>query len=243
MLESRPTNYPFVALLAGHFIVATLASILLVWISMPSFSLQPSSIVWSIAALLGPIVASEPVRRRSSVLFVGNANRITLFRGCMVSWLAAFVITDGTGHQAIWVSGVASVCLALDGLDGFIARKTNSVSDYGARFDMEFDAMLMLVLCWLAFHWGQAGPWVLFCGLARYVWGAATLKFLWLNKRVPGDFRRKTCCVIGVMGLIGAVSPLPFSVMWAAIATGTLALSFGMDLVWLVARRNAPTRS
>ena len=39
-----------------------------------------------------------------------------------------------------------SVALALDGVDGQVARRTGTVSALGARFDMEVDAFLVLVL-------------------------------------------------------------------------------------------------
>lgn len=222
--------------------LALLGTVVSVWFSMDAFGLTPPALVASVVALLVPIVACEPVRKRSTKVIGGTANRITLLRGCLVAWLAAFCMTNGSQHQAFWVACVATIALAMDGLDGFIARKTNGESEYGAKFDMEFDAMLMLVLSWLVFAWNQAGPWVLFCGLARYLWAAASAQFMWLRKEVPGEFRRKTGCVIGVIGLICAAAPIPHSALWAAIATGALALSFGMDTVWLFNRRREPTQ-
>ena len=41
---------------------------------------------------------------------------------------------------------LSSVALALDGVDGQVARRTRTVSALGARFDMEVDAFLVLVL-------------------------------------------------------------------------------------------------
>jgi len=242
MLDSKPNEYPFYAILAGHFMLALLGTVVSVWFSMDAFGLKPSALVASVVALLVPIAACEPVRKRSTKVIGGTANRITLLRGCLVAWLAAFAMTNGSNHQAFWVACVAAIALAMDGLDGFIARKTNGETEYGAKFDMEFDAMLMLVLSWLVFAWNQAGLWVLFCGLARYLWAAASAQFIWLRKEVPGEFRRKTGCVIGVIGLICAAAPIPHSALWAAIATGALALSFGMDTVWLFNRRRESTQ-
>jgi phosphatidylglycerophosphate synthase len=39
--------------------------------------------------------------------------------------------------------------LALDGLDGWLARRFGLASAYGARFDMEVDGFLILVLALL----------------------------------------------------------------------------------------------
>ena len=41
---------------------------------------------------------------------------------------------------------MATVALLLDAVDGQVARRTNTVSALGARFDMETDAFLVLVL-------------------------------------------------------------------------------------------------
>ncbi len=237
MLVSRQNAYPFLTILAGHVLIALFVTCAVVWMSLSSFGLSASALAWSCAAILLPVAACEPARRNTAPPSFGAANRITLARGCLVAWVAAFVASEGTTHQATWVASAASLALVMDGLDGFIARRTQSESEYGGQFDMEFDSVLMLVLCWLAFAWDQAGLWVLFCGLARYIWIAVGSQFDWFRRPLPPAFRRKTACVVGVIGLIGAVSPLPGAVFWAAAATATLALSFGIDAVWLVRHR------
>ena len=45
---------------------------------------------------------------------------------------------------------------ALDGVDGWLARRSGIASAFGARFDMEIDALLILVLAVLA--WRSARP-------------------------------------------------------------------------------------
>ena len=41
---------------------------------------------------------------------------------------------------------IATVALILDGVDGQVARRTHTVTALGARFDMEVDSVLLLVL-------------------------------------------------------------------------------------------------
>ena len=54
---------------------------------------------------------------------------------------------------------LAAVALVLDGVDGQVARRTGTVSALGARFDMEVDAFLMLVLSvYVASSWPR-GCW------------------------------------------------------------------------------------
>ena len=68
---------------------------------------------------------------------------------------------------------LASVALVTDAVDGRVARRTGTVSAFGARFDMETDAALLLVLSTYVAR--DLGLWVLAIGLARYVFLAAKL--------------------------------------------------------------------
>ena len=212
------------------------------WSSMTYFALSRWAVVWALAALIVPVLASEGVRRSSTIAVMGMANRITLVRGVLIGWIAAFSASTGSHEQMLWVAGVASLALVMDGLDGLVARATQGESAYGAQLDMEYDAMLMVILSWLAVQWGQAGAWVLFCGLARYVWIAVQLAVSWFRRALPDSFRRKTACVVGIVGLIMAIAPIPGPKLWAATATATLAVSFWIDATWLVRRRGEPMR-
>ena len=48
--------------------------------------------------------------------------------------------------------------------DGPAARRSGIASRFGARFDMETDALMILVLAVLAWRWDRAGAWVLLPG-------------------------------------------------------------------------------
>ncbi len=66
---------------------------------------------------------------------LGWANRITLFRAVLIA-LVAGALADDTFTQSIWLwLVVATVALLLDGVDGWVARRTQSFSAFGARFD------------------------------------------------------------------------------------------------------------
>ena len=59
------------------------------------------------------------------------------------------------------IVAIAIVAVVLDGVDGWVARRTGTASAFGMRFDMETDAALILVLAILAWRYGKAGPWIL----------------------------------------------------------------------------------
>jgi phosphatidylglycerophosphate synthase len=56
----------------------------------------------------------------------------------------------------------------LDGVDGWLARRRNQATEFGALFDQETDAALVLLLCLALMVTRGFGPWVLIAGLLRY---------------------------------------------------------------------------
>ena len=90
------------------------------------------------------------------------------------------------GGAAPWaVFAVAALALALDGIDGWLARREGLTSGFGARFDMEVDSALALILALNAWAAGTAGAIVLLIGLPRYAFAAAALAFPWLDRPRP----------------------------------------------------------
>lgn len=174
----------------------------------------------------------------------GWANRITLLRGSLIIVLvsaAPFIPAFPSSDHALWVYALgALIALILDGVDGKLARITHSSSRFGARFDMEMDALLILGLCIAVAMSGKAGFWVLALGLMRYLFVAAAYALEWLNRPLPESFRRKTICVWQIVTLLVAVLP-PISPMFASLTLATalllLAWSFMTDVYWLYERR------
>src|SRR6185503_8589303 len=112
-----------------------------------------------------------------------------------------------------------------DGLDGWLARRTRMTSAFGARFDMEIDALLILVLATLTWQFGKAGAWVFFSGLLRYIFVAAGWLWSWMQRPLPPSRRRQAICVVQIVGLIVAVAPfvrVPISTMAAAASLAAL---------------------
>ena len=73
--------------------------------------------------------------------------------------------------------------MALNGADGWVARRTRTASAFGARFDMETDALLILVLSALVWRMEKAGAWVIASGLMRYAFVAAAIAWPWMRSR------------------------------------------------------------
>ncbi|MFH7468205.1 CDP-alcohol phosphatidyltransferase family protein, partial [Pseudomonas syringae group genomosp. 7] len=77
------------------------------------------------------------------------------------------------------------------GVDGWLARRSGLVSRFGARFDMEVDAALALILSLHLLAGTAVGAEALVLGLARYAFVAAGLAWPWLSADLPPTDRRK----------------------------------------------------
>ena len=136
-----------------------------------------------------------------------------------------------------------AAALALDAIDGWLARRLRLVTAFGARFDVEVDALLLLILALLVWQTHQVAAWVLVVGLLRYGFVLAGLVLPWLSAALPPSRRRKAICAQqGVTLLVCLLPPVPpaLASALAAIAVAALILSFALDVYWL-ARQAAPT--
>ena len=106
----------------------------------------------------------------------GAANAMTLMRAAVAALFvgvlddAKLTETLASNCDARWtLTGFAAAGLLSDGADGWLARRTGTASEFGARFDMETDALFMLALSLLVHALGEIGGWVLLSGLLRYL--------------------------------------------------------------------------
>ncbi len=169
----------------------------------------------------------------------GLANVLTLTRLVITCALTAFAIqfciTAAAADRVMWMLSVlAAGALVIDGLDGLAARRLGLESSFGARFDMEVDALLILVLSVLACATGKAGVWVIAGGLLRYVYLIAAYGFPALARPLAPAWRRKAIAVIQGATLTALLAPAiqpPLSAALALIALALLIYSFGADIV------------
>jgi len=159
-----------------------------------------------------------------------------MIRALLVALVAGFIGETATPSAGVLVVTLGLGAVALDGVDGWLARRTRMASAFGARFDMEIDALLVQVLAILAWQHGKAGAWVLTSGLLRYGFVAAGWAWPWMQAPLPRSVRRKAICVVQIVALVVVLSPLvtpPLSIWIAALALIALTYSFLVDTVWL----------
>jgi hypothetical protein len=114
---------------------------------------------WAVAAmayLLAAAAVGDLLRRTYPHPTLGLCNVVTLGRLVIVGVLTAALVAGGGAPGAVFA--LAALALALDGVDGWLARRHGRVSGFGARFDMEVDSAFALVLALHALVSGTAGP-------------------------------------------------------------------------------------
>lgn len=216
---------------------AAALSVLLVALVITA-GLGPSGLLAGVAyAAVGWAALTTGLRRFGAASF-GPADRVTLARAVLTGAVTALVADTGPQPVTTPLMVLAAVALATDAIDGRVARRTGTVSAFGARFDMEVDAFLILVLS--AYLATILGPWVLAIGVLRYAFVAAGHPLPWLRTELPHSMIRKTVAAAqGIVLTVAASGLLPHTgtVLVTGLALATLVWSFGYDVGWLYRHR------
>jgi phosphatidylglycerophosphate synthase len=167
------------------------------------------------------------------------ADWVTLARATLAVGVAALVADSfaGSPPPTLLVS-LSALALALDAVDGWVARRTRTTGRLGAHFDAEVDAFLILILS--VYVARSAGIWVLAIGAARYVFLAAGGLLPWMRAPLAArNWRKVVCATQGIVLTIAAADVLPPGLTQAALvaALALLVESFGRDVLWLWSNR------
>ena len=216
--------------------VATVVQVVLLAALSAGAGLGPVGWLAAVAFTAGLCGLLTSAARRAGASTLGPADLVTLARAVLVGGVTALV-ADGlySGATAVVPLVVtATVALVLDAVDGQVARRSGTVSALGARFDMEVDAFLVLVLSVQVA--ALLGPWVLAIGVMRYAFVAASWIAPWMRAPLPTRYSAKVVAALQGIVLVVAASEIPPYPLAVALVLSALALlvwSFGRDVVWL----------
>ena len=183
-------------------------------------------------------------RGRSDDPAIHPADWVTLTRMVLMAGVAGLVAQSfGRPVSITALVTLSAVALALDAVDGQVARRTGTATPLGARIDGEADAFLILALSIAVSR--DYGAWVLVIGAARYAFLLAGWLLPWLAAPLPPRFWRKVVAAIQGIVLTVTVSGVVnhrAGKIAVAVAALLLAESFGRDVIWLY-RTNAGPRT
>ena len=191
------------------------------------------------AVTMAAVLARGLARRRGDRL--GPASWLTLARATLAVGVAALTADSFTRDTPVaLLVTLAAVALALDAVDGWLARRTGTATALGARFDGEVDAFLILALS--VYVAPAVGAWVLAIGAARYLFGAGEWLLPWMRAPLPPRrWRRIVAAAQGIVLTVTAAAVLPLALMQALLvaALAALAASVGECVWWLWRHRDA----
>jgi phosphatidylglycerophosphate synthase len=164
------------------------------------------------------------------------ANAITGLRVCLCASLPVFL----PRLSPLAFTAMVVALLAVDGVDGIVARRSGRATAFGARLDLEADAFLTMMLCLLLRQAGLVPAWVLVAGLWRYFY-AAMIALLPARGEEPRSlFSRLSAGVL----IFSLASSFLLGARWAPLAAGVgtavVSLSFARSLYWSYRPSRAP---
>lgn len=158
----------------------------------------------------------------------GAANWITATRAVVTLALPLIHLQlEGTSTAGLVLAALAMAVLALDILDGWVARRFAVAGEFGATFDVEADAVFVLLLSLLLHERGVAGLWVVGAGLWRYVYVLAPLLVATVEPPATRSLFGRAAYVVLIFSLVLALLlPPAWSVLVAAFGTSAVSASF-----------------
>ncbi|SDL19534.1 Phosphatidylglycerophosphate synthase [Tessaracoccus oleiagri] len=161
------------------------------------------------------------------------ADKVTLLRaglGVVVALLVVLTLLGLLPERSWWLFAVLVPTFALDAVDGAVARRTGTATARGARFDMETDSAVVLVVSLAV---APFAPWALLIGLARYLfWLGALLRPAWRGA-LPFRQSRRVIAALQAVALAVALAPpvaVPVGQAATAVALALLVFSFARDI-------------
>ena len=234
LLEWHPPDAPLrgSVLRTSVFALLAVAGIALMvrpWLQLGA--LYPGKAAAIFAA--GMAIVFGYVRAHHPHVRFGPANYVTMIRVMTVALIASLIGEPEIPRAAMAASIATAVLTVLDGADGWLARRSQMASAFGARFDMETDAALVMAMSILVWQHGKAGVWALFGGMMRYIFVIAGWWLPWMARPLRPTMRAKTITVCHTVGLsvgLAPFVPVPLSAIVIGSTTAALLWSFAVDV-------------
>jgi phosphatidylglycerophosphate synthase len=173
-------------------------------------------------ALGDELVGQRPLR-------IGAANAVTLLRLGLVVALSGWLRESPGPREAL----VIALVFMLDGVDGWLARRKRTTSAFGARFDMESDALFVLVCALGLYARGRLGAYVLVPGFLRYLYVLALWAVPRLSREAPRSRLGRYAFSLMIVSLAVSAWPLfPQHALLAMVASAGIAASFARSVYW-----------
>ena len=163
----------------------------------------------------------------------GPGNHVTTVRAMLVAFVASLIGEPVGPGIAATATAAAVAMTVLDGFDGWLARRSGTASAFGARFDVETDALFVMAMSIVVWQYGKAGAWVLAGGMMRYAFVLAGRVLPWMARPLRPTLRAKTisvCHMVGLSVALAPIIPVPLSAIAVGATVVALSWSFAIDV-------------
>jgi phosphatidylglycerophosphate synthase len=167
----------------------------------------------------------------------GYANLLTLFRMILVISITAF-----SNFLSLRTLGILYIIpVSLDTLDGFLARRLNQKSSFGALFDMETDALFVALAGLVLVEKLAADAWILPVVYMRYIYVLVIYSAgLHGRQEKRTRFGPVVAVIMFISLLAGYLLPTDPARILLILACSLVTISFGYSFVTLFATRRNP---
>ncbi len=151
-------------------------------------------------------------------------NWITLIKLCSTVGLI-FLFPKA---EPVLISVVCFTIIGIDVLDGFMARKLQQTSEFGAIFDAESDAFYVLVCSVGVCLFYEMPLWILFMGLIRYLYEIPVF-FLKKKESKPKKGRSIYAILAGIVFILIAISFVLGTYQFHALVAANIILAYSFS--------------
>ncbi len=153
----------------------------------------------------------------------GIANAVTTLR----LFLTVALLIGCEKQRGEVLAATAIGILLLDLVDGWLARRSGADSPFGARYDMEVDAVFVLSLTFALAARHVAGPWILLGGLWRYLYVLAPLLVPTpVGEAARSIYYRLAYVLMVASFVVALLTPPVWGTFLGLLGTSVISLSF-----------------
>ncbi len=159
----------------------------------------------------------------------GYANWTTFLR--LVLLVATLCLEADLSNRMLFL--LLGFAVALDGFDGYLARRFNQVSSWGGLFDKEVDSFLVAGIATLLYLRFQFPIAILLIGLLHYWYELLLYVLAWQAlKTPPNPIGKYVAAILFISLLLAIVLPYSWSVWLVLIASFFTLLSFSISFFY-----------
>ena len=159
----------------------------------------------------------------------GYANWTTFLR--LILLVTTLCLEADLSNETLFL--LLGFVIALDGVDGWLARRFNQVSAWGGLFDKEVDSFLVASIATLLYLRFQFPIAILLIGLLHYWYELVLYLLAWQDlKTPPNPIGKYVAAALFVSLLLAVVLPFNWSVWLVSIASFFTLLSFSISFFY-----------